>query len=70
LITVAGETVTGNDGFERHRKADMRRPRCIGSGLGWGDGGQVMVANELFMELMIADHPMEALSDFFAKLAK
>ena len=29
-----------------------------------------MVAGEIFMELMVADHPMEALSDFFAKLAK
>jgi hypothetical protein len=31
---------------------------------------QVIVAGETFVELVVADHPMEALSNFFAKLAK
>ena len=31
---------------------------------------QVIVGGDTFLELVVAEHPMEALSDFFSKLAK
>jgi hypothetical protein len=60
------------------RAAEGARPsvRCARGGggqVGMGAEGasmQVMAGAEVLLELVVADHPMEALSAFFAKLSK